>query len=108
VTAAQAQERLRQAGLAAARVAAAPDLLTDPQLLARGFWEPVSHPVTGNFVTTGLPFRSAAGGGRPPQAPAPTLGQHNEEILTAILGLSTEEVGALAERQVIGTRPKGA
>jgi crotonobetainyl-CoA:carnitine CoA-transferase CaiB-like acyl-CoA transferase len=107
MTAAEAETRLRRAGLAAARVRAAGDLLTDPQLLARGFWEQVSHPVTGDFLTTGLPFRSAITGRLPGQAPAPTLGQHNNEILAGILSLSAEEVQALADRQVIGTRPKG-
>jgi crotonobetainyl-CoA:carnitine CoA-transferase CaiB-like acyl-CoA transferase len=107
MTAGEAQARLRQAGIAAARVAVAGDLLADPQLLARGFWAPVRHPVAGNFFTTSLPFRSVEAGRPRNQAAAPTLGQHNEEILTKVLGLSTEEVGALAERQVIGTRPKG-
>jgi crotonobetainyl-CoA:carnitine CoA-transferase CaiB-like acyl-CoA transferase len=107
VTPGEAEARLRRAGVAAVRVRTADDLLTDPQLLARGFWEQVSHPVAGNFLATGLPFRSAAGGTPRGHEPAPTLGQHNEEILTGILGLSTREIGALAGRQVIGTRPKG-
>jgi crotonobetainyl-CoA:carnitine CoA-transferase CaiB-like acyl-CoA transferase len=54
-----------------------------------------------------LPFRSAAGGRFSRQAAAPTLGQHNEEVLSGILGMSTEEIRALAERQVIGSKPKG-
>jgi len=107
LTAVAAEARLRGAGLAAARVRTASDLLTDPQLRARGFWEPVSHPVTGNFLTTGQPFRSAVTGRLPVRAAAPTLGQHNEEILTGILGLSAEEILALARRRVIGTRPSG-
>ena len=107
ITAAEAEARLRQAGVAAARVLAADDLLTDPQLAARGFWEPVSHPVAGNFLTTGLPFRSAGAGEPGPRPPAPTLGQHNEEILAGILGLTAEEIRGLTERQVIGTRPAG-
>jgi crotonobetainyl-CoA:carnitine CoA-transferase CaiB-like acyl-CoA transferase len=107
MTPGEAEGRLRQAGVAAARVTPASDLLTDPQLAARGFWEPVSHPVAGNFVTTGLPFRSAAGGRFRSQAAPPTLGQHNEEILAGILGLGAGDIGALAQRQVIGTRPLG-
>jgi crotonobetainyl-CoA:carnitine CoA-transferase CaiB-like acyl-CoA transferase len=108
ITPGEAAARLRQAGIAAARVAAPADLLTDPQLLARGFWEQVSHPVAGNFLTTSLPFRSAAGGRFSRQAAAPTLGQHNEEVLSGILGMSTEEIRVLAERQVIGSKPKGS
>ena len=37
---------------------------------------------------------------------APTLGQHNHEILTD-LGLSDEEIAALEADDVIGTRPLG-
>jgi crotonobetainyl-CoA:carnitine CoA-transferase CaiB-like acyl-CoA transferase len=108
ITADDAEARLRAAGLAAARVRSADDLLTDPQLLARGFWEPVSHPVAGKFLTTGLPFRSARAARPRAGAPAPTLGQHNEEILAGVLGLSADEVRGLAARQVIGIRPAGA
>jgi crotonobetainyl-CoA:carnitine CoA-transferase CaiB-like acyl-CoA transferase len=107
ITPGEAEARLRRAGVAAARVRAADDLLTDPQLLARGFWEQVSHPVAGNFLTTGLPFRSAADGAPREHHPAPTLGQHNEEVLAGVLGLSAEEIRVLAEQQVTGTRPAG-
>ena len=37
--------------------------------------------------------------------PAPTLGQHNPEVLSAILGLSDEEIAALEAADVIGNRP---
>ena len=107
VTPGEAVARLRQAEIAAARVAAPSDLLTDPQLLARGFWQQVSHPVAGNIATTSLPFRSVTDGRFAAQAPSPTLGQHNEEILGGILAMSAGQIQALAERQVIGDRPKG-
>jgi crotonobetainyl-CoA:carnitine CoA-transferase CaiB-like acyl-CoA transferase len=100
----EAVARLRAAGVAAARVAQADDLLTDPHLEARGFWQPVRHPVAGEFRTTGLPFRLT--GQREP-SPAPTLGEHNEEILGGILGMAPAEIADLATRQVIGTRPAG-
>jgi crotonobetainyl-CoA:carnitine CoA-transferase CaiB-like acyl-CoA transferase len=107
VEADQAEARLRVAGVAAARVRRPADLLADPHLLARGFWVPVSHPVAGDFLTTGLPFRSAGGGEPWRPAAAPTLGRHNEEILAGILGMSAEEIRVLAEQKVIGTRPAG-
>ena len=40
--------------------------------------------------------------------PAPTLGEHNQEVLGELLGLSAEELKELEERQVIGNRPIGA
>ena len=42
-----------------------------------------------------LPFRG----------PAPTLGEHNREVLSSILGLADDEIERLAEKKVIGTRP---
>jgi crotonobetainyl-CoA:carnitine CoA-transferase CaiB-like acyl-CoA transferase len=36
--------------------------------------------------------------------PAPTLGEHNDAVLTE-LGLAADEIAALAADRVIGTRP---
>ncbi|WP_326645887.1 CoA transferase [Streptosporangium sp. NBC_01755] len=102
-----AVDRLRAAGVATARVSPAADLLTDAQLTARGFWEPSAHPTTGEFLTAGLPFRLASVTEPWFRTPAPLLGQHNEEILTGILGMSEDEIRVLAEEKVIGTRPAG-
>jgi hypothetical protein len=41
------------------------------------------------------------------RTPAPTLGQHNHDILVDDLGLDEEAFVALEETQVIGTRPRG-
>ena len=40
--------------------------------------------------------------------PPPTLGEHNEEVLSDRCGLTDEELARLAAGGVIGTRPKGA
>ena len=34
--------------------------------------------------------------------PAPTLGQHTDEILSGILGLSSAEIGKLHDENVVG------
>jgi len=39
------------------------------------------------------------------RSPPPTLGQHNDEILPAELGLSSEQIEGLRERRIIGERP---
>lgn len=74
------------------------DVLSDPQLAARGFWADLDHPGAGVVRLPGLPFRMM---GTPGEVrPAPTLGQHNAEVLGA-LGYSATDLVRLRERGVI-------
>jgi crotonobetainyl-CoA:carnitine CoA-transferase CaiB-like acyl-CoA transferase len=98
------------ASLVAAGVPAAPvfdprDTHRHPQLAARGYYELLDHPEVGRQHLPGLPFRYASVD-RWLRRAAPTLGQHNHEILTE-LGLDEDAIDALAEAQVIGTHPEG-
>ena len=77
-----------------------------PQLRARGFYEAIDHPVVGRLATPTLPFRFASVD-HWLRTPAPTLGQHNHEILVEELGVDEATYTALEAAQVIGTRPKG-
>ena len=77
-----------------------------PQLVARGFTETLAHPVCGELPVTGAPFRFDSVE-RWLRRPAPTLGQHNREILAEALGLGEVELDALEADAVIGTRPTG-
>jgi crotonobetainyl-CoA:carnitine CoA-transferase CaiB-like acyl-CoA transferase len=101
-----ALEALRAAGVPAGRVADPRETHRHPQLVARGFYEAVAHPAAGTHPTPTLPFRYASVE-RWIRTPAPTLGQHNGEILRA-LGLGDEEIEALAKEGVIGDRPVSA
>lgn len=101
-----AVRQLRDAGAAAARVARAADLLDDAQLHARGFWEEVTHPVVGTFLTPGMPFRLGSMPDRWMRSAAPLLGQHNMEVLTEA-GYTVEGIAALEAAGVIGSRPAG-
>ena len=98
---------LRASGVAAARVNTPSDVARDPHLIARGFWEPVEHPVVGRFRTAGMPFRLGSLAEPWTRTPAPLLGEHNSEVLGGILGLTDEEIRALEDAQVIGSRPAG-
>ena len=80
----------------------------NPQLAARRFFESVSHPVIGTHDRyPGWPFRPLVDGGTWHHRPAPTLGQHTVEVLTGLLGVSTDELARLAGDGVIGDRPVG-
>ncbi len=76
-----------------------------PQFVARGFYEPLDHPVVGTHAYSRPPFRFATIE-RWNRTPCPTMGQHNHEILGE-LGLGAQEIAALEREEIIGTRPKG-
>ncbi|MGV0601372.1 CoA transferase, partial [Mycolicibacterium pulveris] len=73
------------------------------QLDARGFYEDLDHRIAGRQRFPGWPFRITPGPSHHHRSPSPTLGQHNDEVLGA-LGLTSEELVALREQQVIGER----
>ena len=78
----------------------------NPQLRARGFHETVEHAVVGTLATPGVPFRFASVD-RWLRSPAPLLGEHNRDVLQGLLGLDDAALASLAERGVIGDRPRG-
>jgi crotonobetainyl-CoA:carnitine CoA-transferase CaiB-like acyl-CoA transferase len=101
----KAVEELLAAGVPAAPVAD-PRLASDnPQMRARGFFENFEHPVVGTHPAPTVPFRYTSVD-RWLRRPAPTLGQHNREILAEI-GVDETEFDALAKAGVIGDRPVG-
>jgi crotonobetainyl-CoA:carnitine CoA-transferase CaiB-like acyl-CoA transferase len=99
-------EALLAVGVPAAPVVDPRTTHTHPQLTARGFYETLVHPVAGTHPVATVPFRYRSVE-RWLRAPAPSLGQHNREILTGVLGLEDALVDALEAEGVIGTRPRG-
>ena len=84
-------------------------MLYDPHLESRGYWQWRERAYVGNQPNPSAPFRRVAEDGQSrPYAvewPAPTLGQHNREVLARLLGLSDAELDALEADHVIGTEP---
>lgn len=74
------------------------------QVRFRRFFEHVGHPVNNPAPHSTLPVALANGPRALHRQAAPLLGEHNHELL-AELGLSDEEISALAEDGVIGTEP---
>lgn len=97
-------ETLAAQGIPAEQVITGEKMYDIPQLDARGFYEEIPHPVTGSHRYPGWPIRIDPGPARHHRGAAPTLGQHNDEILGG-LGLSADELAALRSDRVIGERP---
>jgi crotonobetainyl-CoA:carnitine CoA-transferase CaiB-like acyl-CoA transferase len=101
--AAEAAELLVGHGVPAAR-AADPRLIDrHPHWQARGFHEEVDHAVVGRLAVATPPFRFASVE-RWLRRAAPTLGQHNRDILQGLLGVSDEEFALLEAQRIVGDR----
>ena len=93
-------EKLQQAGVAATPSLSSEALFNDPHLKERNVFRQVQHPVIGKNWVIGPPWRLT-------ETPAtfrtygPLLGEHTNEIFTAYLGMSIDEIEKLKEEQVI-------
>ena len=98
---------LQKDGVAAGAVLDSKDLLFDPHLGQRNFYEVVTH-----HESTGIPPLPYAG--RPwklsktpavNSQPAPLMGEHNSLVLSGLLGKTAEEMAELEEAGIIGYGP---
>ena len=81
------------------------DLMEDPHLVSREYMQFVSRDFVGAQPHPSAPWRL---GERPISISrsAPTLGQHNQEILSGLLGLSNSQIASLSRDGVIGNKPR--
>ncbi|WP_288253246.1 CoA transferase [uncultured Hydrogenophaga sp.] len=79
------------------------DLLQDPHLKVRGFWQWLERDFVGLHPQPSPPYRDSRGT-LPALRPAPTLGQFNRDVLGGLLGLTEAEIDALLASAVIGSR----
>jgi benzylsuccinate CoA-transferase BbsF subunit len=87
-------ERLRMAGVPAARVASSRHLIErDAQLAARGYWQRVDHPELGESLYASPPYR--VDGERVELSRPPLLGEHTRDVLSGLLGLDDATIDAL-------------
>ena len=96
--------QLQAADIPCAPVLNAHEVLENPQLKARGFFEEVDHPQTGAYLHAGTPWRLSRSPSRV-RRPAPALGQHSDQVLSTLLGVSEDELLSLLERGIIGDTP---
>ena len=90
---------------AAARIGAGPvntftEVLQEKHLRNRGYFVEADHPQAGRLPYTGPSFR-CEGEGWELRSTAPTLGQHNREVLCGMLGLAPEEFARSQETGAI-------
>ncbi len=78
------------------------DLLADPHLEARGFWQWIDRAFVGKYPQPSAPYREG-GVAIAVRTPAATLGQHNDEVLGGLLGLSKADLEQLGRSGVIGS-----
>jgi crotonobetainyl-CoA:carnitine CoA-transferase CaiB-like acyl-CoA transferase len=94
------QDRLQAAGIAAAIDATGPDLLADKQLTHRGHYQRIEHPEAGAILFERHPFELR---GTPATLRrTPLVGEHNDEVLSSLLGLSDEDLAEAYVDGVIG------
>jgi CoA:oxalate CoA-transferase len=60
----------------------------------------VEHPVAGILGLAGIPIKMSLTPGAI-EKPAPTLGQHTEQVLKRFLGLTRDQVGELRARKIV-------
>jgi len=94
---------LRESGITASEVADPSRLAqTNPQIRHRRYFERPEHPVVGPLPLPSMPFRMD-GVEHWLRTPAPTVGQHNDEVLGGVLGVPPSELRQLEADGVTGT-----
>ena len=95
MSAAEVEERLQAAGISAHRLSTTEDAANDPQLAHRNHFQQLPHPLHGETVVEGPRYILSETPVQPAR-PAPQYGEHNEQILKDVLGLSAGEIEDLA------------
>jgi formyl-CoA transferase len=75
-------------------------VFTDPQVVHRGMQVKVPHPAAGEIRMVASPMKFSDTP-IPYDAAPPTLGQHTEEILGRVLGLTQAEIDGLRSRGIL-------
>jgi benzylsuccinate CoA-transferase BbsF subunit len=91
---------LQKAGVAAAPSLSSEGLFHDPHLREREIYSQLDHPFMGKDWVIAPPWRLSETPARITRH-SPLLGEHNDEILNQLLGMSREEIIELEKEEVI-------
>jgi len=103
-TAEELQQTLSELSVPNGLVKQVPELLEDPQLLARNMVVDIDHAKLGKVKTFNFPikfFGGEMGIERGENPVDPELGENTAEVLGELLGLEEEKIGELRERKVV-------
>ncbi len=81
------------------------DVCNTPHMIERGTVRQVQDAKLGEFTVPGMPLRFSGFANNMPMEAA-FLGQHNEEVLRSMLGLSAERIGELRASGVLHANPE--
>ena len=93
-------EAFGAAGLPTGPINNVRDVFSDPQVRERGMIEEIEHPTGRKIRLVGVPVKFSETPGAI-TAPPPLLGQHTEEVLRGLLGLTSAEVEQLRKEGVV-------
>ena len=93
-------EELERVGIPCGPVNTIDQVASDPQILAREMIIDVQHPDAGKFKVVNTPFKFARTPYRAERA-SPDLGEHTEDILGQLLGMTHKEISELEGLSVI-------
>jgi len=95
---------LQIAGLAATRSNTMAEMLADRELMDRGFWHTVTHPMIGPQRIGVLPGRMEPPV-LPPERGGPLMGEQSDLVLREWLGMDPAEIATLRHKGVIEEAP---
>ena len=100
----QLMQELQSAGITAASLNGPADILSDPHLSARGYFQFLDRDFVGRHPNPSAPWRR---GFHPisVRTPSPKLGEHNKDVFCGLLGLSEQEFESLHQANIIGNKP---
>ena len=79
------------------------EVVEHPQVKARGVMVKMNHPRAGKVQMVGVPMRLSKTPGSV-RTPSPSIGEHNDEVLKEVLGMSQTRIDALRKDGVFGGR----
>ncbi|MGF9713371.1 MULTISPECIES: CaiB/BaiF CoA transferase family protein [Paenibacillus] len=92
-------DKCEKAGVPSGPINNFAEAMQDPHYLARDMIQEVEHPVIGKMKMIGIPTKFSLTPGQI-RMPAPTLGQHTDEILQSI-GVEEEQIQSMRQNGVI-------